>query len=215
MTTPTFLHNRSEYIVIDDGILSVTMKLSDFNYFEPSYSLESPYTWQYYIQGIRRTKNTDHSEISLPIPWTEGDAYISNVSFYLANLPIPPQTLEEAKSRRTSELYSFFQQINSGNINYTAMTTIFSPYLYNSNALITYKDRGFVPIGFNIADADGDFVVMTLAQLLELDSGIVDFHYLNSQNFSSHAAVIDTLTTIEDVMAYDITTGWPVIPYVI
>jgi hypothetical protein len=209
----TFLHNR-EWVNIDDGILKVQMKLSDFNYFEPDYSLEPPYLWQYYIQGSSRTKHTSNTEYNFPIPWADGDTYISKVAFYLANLPIPPQTLEEAKQRRTTQLYSLWSEKNSGNIKYTGMSdTIFPSIPHSANALITYKDRGIVPIGFTKPDKDGNHVVMTLAQLLELNAGIVDLFYLNELNLNIHAETIQTLTTIPDVMAYNITTGWPTLPF--
>lgn len=123
--------------------------------------------------------------------------------------------LEEAKIARKRDVDILCLEKMRGGIDYTAMTTVFDSSGFSPNAIIAYQIAGVVPIGFTVPDMNGNFVVVSLAQLLALNTGMVDLHYLANVNSNIHKNAIDLLTTVEEVEEYNITTGWPIVPWVI
>lgn len=208
-----FQHHPDNFINIYDDIINIQLSLSDFQVLEPAYILEPPYISQYYEQGVRWSKNTNSDEKLFPIPWVNGDNYISKIQFYIDSLPIIPPTLEEEKAIKISSLSGLLGTKSLGGVDYGALGVVFPSIPYSANALISYKDAGNVPIGFTIQNSTNDQVAVTLVNLLEINDGITELHYLNRLNFESHRDAINLLPTVQDVKDYDITTGWQATPY--
>ena len=77
-----FIHTLDNNIIINES----TFTLSAFLLFEPGYTLAAPYTRRQYEVGVSHIVLSDVTNTfnSLPIPWAEGDLYISRLPTYLA-----------------------------------------------------------------------------------------------------------------------------------
>ena len=211
-----FNHSVDGFISISDGNLSVDrITIWQFVQMENKYVLSEPHDAQYYEQGFLHIKYINLKEFIFPSPWVEGDLYIGKVAYYIENIPVIPPTLEEAKADKIKELLLFSNTIFLGGIDYKAMSEIFKSSNLSSNSLISYKDAGTVPAGFMIKNFSDTDVVINLEQMLTLNSGIVELHYLTEANRFDHKVAINALSTVPDVLNYDITTGWETVPYVI
>lgn len=211
--TPFFFHSPDGNIAIGDGVDQIQFPLSAFLTFEPLYSLPAPFIWQIYNQGISWSRHTSRDETDLPLPYADGDTYISKVAYYLANYP-PPPTLDEVKAAKKIDATNAYFNIITGGIDYTAMGFIFSSISYSPNALIDYTANG-VPPGFQIQDFGSTYRMLTLVQLLAINTGIVALVYASDANLVSINAAINAAATIPDVEAIDVTAGYPTVPYVI
>src|SRR4051812_23151945 len=115
--------------------------------------------------------------------------------------------LEQAKQIKIQQVYAISAVKQTGGIEYTAMSsTVFNSNGYSANAIISYQIAGMTPIGFTVPDIDGNFVVVSLEQLLALNTGVVDLQYLAQLNAIILINSIELLTTAEEVEEFDINT---------
>lgn len=190
---------------------------------EPGYSTISGATVILYTEGGDQSINyyvKDNSVFPLPVdPWLAADGYIAKQSIYDAayvEFIGTPTTLAQAKSIKNFELLAQMQIIRDGEIIFLADT-------FSSNA-ISYsrlkEELSYslyltdVPSGFYVNDITNTQITFTLTNLKDLVGGIEKLYYLCWLQYDIHFAAINALTTIGDVMAYNVTTGaWPTVPF--
>lgn len=206
-----FNHTPDQQISISDGVNTLPfVSLSLFQTWEPSYSLPSPFITHYYNPTSEINSYSDGSnQTNGPIPWTQGDVYIANAATYLANYNTP--TLSAAKQTRIGLLIGYAQTIQLGGINLFAST--FPSSSVSPDALLSYELAGVTPTGFYVKDIYDNEPLFSLAQLQQLNDGIVQLYLLCSQNVDAILEAINSCTTIEQVLAIDYTAGFPASPY--
>jgi len=210
-------------ICIDNGTGTESIyPLSWWGTQEPGYSTISGATYIQYTEGGGQDINyyvKDDSVFPLPVdPWLAADGYIAKQSIYDADYATfigTPTTLAQAKALKIGELLAQMQLIRDGEV-------IFGGNTFNSNVVVYARLKESlsyslyltdVPLGFYVNDITNTQISFTLANLKDLVAGIEKLYYLCWLQYDVHAAAINALTTIGDVMAYDVTTGWPTVPF--
>jgi hypothetical protein len=87
----------------------------------------------------------------------------------------------------------FYQRLLTDNLHFTALAS--------------------VPVGYYVNDINDNQVSFTLTNLQELTQLIQDLYYECWLTFDIHYTAIQAITGPSDIQRYDITTGWPTIPY--
>jgi hypothetical protein len=231
MTLPkTFRHMIIDsYIVIDNGTgTSSSYPLDWWMTQEPSYQLppENVAVLKYTIGG-GQSKNfyitKDDNVAPLPQdPWLAIDGYITKQAIYdaaYATYLIWPHTLNQAKSIKFNELMAKYIEKIEGSVNFdngAGIKTYSSTYFYFNNFFHEkdlFTSLGSVPIGYKVRDDDHNEVSFTLVNLQDLVILMQQLRYECRLTYANHHANINALTTIDNVMAYDIATGWVTTPY--
>lgn len=205
-----FLHHDG-LIMITDGVDTLTISLAEWLTMEPAYTLSAPYVTRRYIPGVSHLLyDANNNQFPGVMPYTDGDTYIANLSTYITSHETPT-TLEEAKTLRKTEVDQVALEKKLGHV--LLFSTGMLSHGVNSQQLISYNELGNVPVGFYIRDINNANVTLTLAQLNQLNNGIVQLHNLCDVNADALKDAIDALLTIPDVMAFNVDTGWPTVPY--
>lgn len=188
----------------------------------PDYSYPEGATYIQYVEGGTSGQNyyvKDNSQHPLPEdPWLAGNTYIANKLVYDSDYDEyinTPKTLSEAKNIKWNELFSQFDTVRSGGIVYLTNTfpsdmVTMARLRQELNYCIALETT---PIGYYVKDILNAHINLNLPGLTTVVVRIEELHYLCRVNYDYHYEAVDNLTTIEDVMAYDVTTGWPAIPY--
>jgi hypothetical protein len=211
--TSQFFHHPDGIITIDDGAQNVSMPLATFVSLEPAYVLAPPYTWQYYVPAVTHELHTATDQFNQPLPWADGDTYISKVAIYKDVVDNPVLTLPEAKAERQFEVRNMAAAVSAGGLTLFTTTMPSGISAINPAELLSYELAGATPVGYYKKDTAGAHVLLTLAQLQEYNDGEVELALLAEQNADAHIEAIELLTTVLDVENYDISTGWPTVPY--
>ena len=211
-----FQHLSESAISISNGTVSITVPLAIFLKFEPLYVLptfEPELIEQYYQPGVKHTYSTALDTFDAPFPWEEGDYYIAKTAQYIDQYATlnASYTLQTAINIRDLAVTSYSRFTKLGGINY--LGTVFPSTPIDPNELISYEDLGAVPTGFYVLDIYGNEVTFTLAQLKNLNNYISTLYLLCNVNAHNLSIAIGNLTTIQDVENFNISSGWPVIPY--
>lgn len=189
---------------------------------EPSYTLASQYNYREYLAGVNgyHRVNEDGMQLQAPegFPWLDGDTYISKKSIYEAayaayiNVPL---TLEQVKAIKFNDLLAKYAEVRSGKVTYGLVNYLSNNINYGKlfSECYLYTGLGSVPIGYYILDEDRNQVSSVLADLQAIIVLIQKLHHECSLTYDIHYDAISALTDIALVESYDITTGWPTVPY--
>jgi hypothetical protein len=190
---------------------------------EPGYTYPANAIYVQYtedgVPGQSYYHTNDNNQYGLPVdPWLAADGYIAKQALYDADYAEyigTPQTLGEAKTQKFSSLFSLYVEKRDGEVIYDSNTfpSDFTNYQLRSSELSYSTSLSAVPVGYYVKDIDGVHVSLDLAGVEALLHVIEELHYLCRINYDIHYENIDILTDIEDVIYYNITTGWPTIPY--
>lgn len=195
---------------------------------EPAYIYPSGASYVQYTEGGVPGQSyyiKDDNQYGLPQdPWLEGNAYIAKQSIYDAAYAIfigTPTTAAEAKALKFNSLLAQLQIIRSGGVIYGANTFPSSVVEYQSR--FSELDRAIraaaLPVGYYVKDVLAAHVSLNLADLTLLVDGIEELHYearlVNDTHNEAINAFGNTVGDITTIMAYDVTTGWPTVPFTI
>lgn len=207
-----FNHHPDGFITISDGVDTLQITLAEFLTYEPAYTLPSPYVGRQYIPAVKHVYyKADGSAVGASLPYTAGDGYIADLATYINEHDNPTKTLSEAKADKILALNSLAQTKKQGGIN--LFSTVMPTFGLNAQAIISYQLATATPVGFYLRDVNDVNVPLTLAQLLTYNDGIVELHQLCDVNRDDLEDDINALASVGAVDAFDITTGWPTIPY--
>ena len=232
MTYPLqFRHNITDgWIYVDNG--TGTQSIYPYAWWltqEPAYTYPSGATYLQYITGDARlsyyvSSINQYSVTQSPLPtfpWTDGNTYISkqtayDVAYaaYLAAQALP-QTLSDAKIYQDGLVMNKYYSITNGGVIYDA-NTYYSDSKYAGMVFAEtylYTGIGSIPSGYSLTNEDDVQIVITLVDLQAINALIQKLYSLCRINVETHIHNISLLTTIPAVLAYDITTGWPTVPY--
>lgn len=221
----SYFRHVDDTIIIDDGIGSqLAMSLSFFLTQEPTYALPTTDVHgtaivcigQEYIPGSTHRLYTDGTQYLGEYPWATGDGYISKRDIYHDAL-YPPQTLDEAKNDKISNLLQYANDYYSGGVSISAVI-YFSGLRYLhalKNDFEYFTSVGSLPGGYYAYDTSYNRVaVANLTALSVIIYKIEELHYETRLVFDDHRDAIVALTTIPQVESYNYTTGWPTVPFV-
>lgn len=206
-----FQHHPDGYIIIDNGVLNLRISLTEFQTYEPAYTLAAPYTSRYYVPTVKHVLSDGFHQRDGGVPWTDGDTYIATLADYINEHENPTLTLQQAKDQKIIELATYANSKRLGGVLYLA--TEFTSIPLDATAIISYQVAGSTPVGYYLQDVDAVNVLLTLAQLLALNDLIVKLHLLCRVNQDDLTVDINALVSVGAVDAFDITTGWPTVPY--
>lgn len=151
-------------------------------------------------------------------PWLAGNSYIAKQSIYDAAYALflsTPTTVEQAKALKIEELIAQLQIVRNGGVIYGANT--FPSSVFDYQARFSELDRAiratFVPMGYYVKDISGLHVSLNLSDLTAVIDLIEELHYEARLTYDLHNEAIKSLSDINDIMAYNITEYWPIIPY--
>ena len=210
MSDSYFLH-ANDTVTISNGSDTLQMTLDEFVGYEPGYVLDMPYISRYYIPTVKDELHTENAQFGGPVPWTEGDGYIASLMTYINQHNNPPRTLSAAKISKYASIDSMSQFTKGGNV--LLFSTTMPSLPLDSNALISYQNLGNTPMGFYLLDISNAQVTLSLTQLNTYNNGIAQLYLLCNQNADALKSAVSALSSVGAVDAYDITTGWPTIPY--
>lgn len=189
---------------------------------EAAYTYPSGATYLQYTEGGTQSVNyycKNNSVFALPEdPWLAGNGYIAKQAVYDAAYAAyigTPTTLAAAKAQKIAELYAQMEEIRAGQVIFGANTyeSGFLHYRRLKEELSYSTYLTDVPVGYYVNDINDVQVAFTLANLQTLVGGIEKLYYLCYLQYDVHKAAINALGTINDVVAYDVTTGWPTVPF--
>lgn len=211
----SFRHHPDDHIIINE----VIFPLAFFELQEPTYTLPAPYISREYIQSPPSHIFSDgQTQVDAGLPYADGDTYISNLATYEAAYEEylnPTPSLPEAKIIRIAEAAAYNRAKKTEKVVYSS-DTYFSDevFFYRINHEYQKFNRdGSVPGGYYVKDEDDTQVSLNLSQLEDLVDHLIDFYYECDKVFDTHEVNINALTTVEDIEAYNFTTGWPTTPY--
>lgn len=213
-----FRHTPDDLIVFDTDIIPLAFFLT----LEPAYTLPvSPagITHIEYDQGLTRYfASGNGTQYGMTYPDATIDGYISNKATYVAAYAAylnPPLTLSQEKAKRIGEMMLYGEAIKDGNIvinGYTFSST--DEFFIKMEKEFESFTRTSIPMGYYVNDINYVPVsISDLGDVSEILDSINELHYECDVTADIHRAAINALTTIPDVLAYDYTVGWPVVPY--
>lgn len=210
--TSQFYHHPDGFITIKDSSQSLMITLTEFLTYEPAYTLPAGFIARNYVPLVQHHLYKENGDqYGGPMPYTAGDTYISNLTSYINQHNNPPVSLPQAKADKK---FAVDQLSNAKKAGYVSLfSTIMPSFNLDANQIISYNYLSAVPVGFYLRDTSNVNIPLTLLQLNEYNNGIVQLHNLCDVNADSLKDAIDVLTTVMDVQSFDITTGWPTIPY--
>lgn len=110
------------------------------------------------------------------------------------------------------------------NVGLSVLTTVFPSYVtlfYGrvsdqlSNDISLADVLGNVPVGYFLIDSYGSKINLDHSQLRTIRATLLQLEWVCVSTFSQHYLDIMALTTVEDVIAYDATQGFPTAPWVL
>jgi hypothetical protein len=224
----TFRHNLIDnYIGIDNntGIESI-YPYSWWITQEPAYTFPSGATYVVYTEGGVSGQSyyiKNGNQYALPLdPWSAANAYIAKQVIYDADYAtyiVTPATLAQAKAQKVAQLTTQMTEIREGGVLFTPIVTqyTFDSGIVHYNRLQEEKFYSDyltdVSLGYYVNDITNAQISFTYTNLKDLIGGIQKLYYECFLNYDIHYAAIQVLITIPAVQAYDVTTGWPTIPF--
>jgi len=208
-----FIHTPDDKIIIDDFSCSLAFFLTQ----ETDYALPEGKISRYYEQGVKHFVSDGINGELLPIPYSEGNNYITNKSNYVAALndSIYYPTIETAKETKIQEATTYARAYYDGNVTYSTYTYASSQGMLSEahQYYARYQRSGTIPGAFYLRDINGDEHVLDSDDLSNIADLIDDLHRATDENLHNHIDAINALATIPLVKAYNFTTGWPTVPY--
>ena len=149
----------------------------------------------------------------LSVPNDSGNRHYQEVQDWIAepNTPDAEYSVAERQAARKGEVNSlrdtklsdgFLHSTNTYSADTDSRASLAS-YVANVNAA-----KG-LPAGFTWRTVDNQDISFTTTTILDLHDAMTDFLDATFNNAWTHKAGLDAESTVEDVDAYDISTGWP------
>lgn len=211
-----FIHNNNTITIIDgsgnQSVYDATWWIANE---EPAYALPLTATLQYYRQGEIHAWHTPTGVVTGTLPWADGDTYISKKATYDHDLELT-KTLSRLKQEKIGEVELYGSTKKNGHV-------VISGYTYFSDSQTLsklsyefdkYTRTTSLPIGYYVNDINySQISIGILGDVSQLIDSITELHYLCDLNIDAHRLTINALSDKEDVLAYDYSAGWPVVPY--
>jgi hypothetical protein len=221
MTVQSFRHHKTDgWIAIANNDAEVMYPYVWWITQEPSYTLTSPYVYREYIKTLHHRVFTDTDQFEAPdgFPWANGDIYIAKKNDYdaaYAAYITVPVTLEQAKAIKFSELFTQLIEVREGMVIYDTVNYLSDEisYLRLFSDCYLYTGLSAVPEGYYILDENRNQVASILSDLQSIVTLIQQLNHACNLTYDIHYDLIAALEDVELVEAYDITTGWPTVPY--
>jgi len=142
----------------------------------------------------------------------------SSTGIVTKNNTLGYKTKEEVLSIRGKEVNDIRNRIltagvvfNVGGTDYTFDTDQIS--VGNLTGIVASVNAGMIlPGGFTWRDRDNNNVPMTSVELVAFAEAVMNHTYSAYANSWTHKGTMDGLATSADVVAHDVTTGWPAVP---
>lgn len=213
-----FIHSNDQIIIIDDSgnqsIYDATWWIANE---EVTYALPSTATLQYYRFGEIHAWHTPTGVEQGTLPWAAGDTYISKKATYDADYFIYTLgTVANAKTHQIGLVGAYYSTVVDDGLTYGGITYQSSSRYYDRwKNEHDYALRTSALLGsYYLNDISGNEVVMPdVATLTNIINDMDEFYWELRQVRDNHKDAINALGTIEDVLAYDYTTGWPITPF--
>jgi hypothetical protein len=219
MSEVYFRQSKDSTIHISNGTKTLDTTLDVFLQLEPSYifidGAVNPaldYEWRQYEPGVYNRLYTSENAYDAPMPWENGDAYIAEIQNYLAIIDNPTQDLQIAKNIKIDSL----NELRSSKLN-TGGITLFSTTMPSNKGFSadveSYTRAGATPADYYQRDINEAEVALTLVQLQTYQDATVKMKLEHRKVYDDHYDAIQALEDIPSVEAYNITTGWPTLPF--
>lgn len=162
-------------------------------------------TGEYYYEGSSMTRRLDDSRIFAGVPTAE---QLAEWGFEPYTPPVPERTLEIAKSEKIAQItaYDTSEAVNSFTLDGDTMWISRDDRVSTMNSTTILKDAGVETVTQWYGGKKYTLPCDTLIQMLQT----LEIYALTCYNVTEeHKAAVNALTTIEEVDAYDYTTGYP------
>lgn len=159
----------------------------------------------WYYEGRSITWRLDDGRIFAGVPTAE---QLAEWGFVPYTPPVPERTLEIAKSEKTAEItaYDTSEAVNSFTLGNATMWISRDDRISLMNSTTILKNAGQETTTLWYGGEKYTLPCDTLIQML----GALEIYALQCYDVTEeHKAAVNALTTIEEVDAYDYTTGYP------
>lgn len=160
---------------------------------------------EYYYEGSSMTRRLDDGRIFAGVP---NEEQLADWGFEPYTSPVPERTLEIAKSEKIAQITA-----------YDTSEAVNSFTLGNATMWISRDDRISLMNSTTILQAAGETTTtlwygghkytLPCAALIQMLSALEVYALQCYDVTEEHKAAVNALTTIEEVDAYDYTTGYP------
>lgn len=162
-------------------------------------------TGEYYYEGRSITRRLDDGRIFAGVPTEQ---QLEKWGFEPYTPPVPPRTLEVAKSEKIAQItaYDMSEVVNSFTLGNATMWISRDDRISLMNSTTILQNAGEKETTLWYGGEKYTLPCDTLIQML----GALEIYALACYDVTEeHKAAVNTLTTIEEVDAYDYTTGYP------
>lgn len=162
-------------------------------------------TGEYYYEGSSMTRRLDNGYLFAGVPTAE---QLAEWGFEPYTPPVPERTLEVAKSEKIAEItaYDTSEAVNSFTLGNATMWISRDDRISLMNSTTILKNAGVETTTLWYGGHKYTLPCDTLIQMLSA----LEVYALQCYDVTEeHKAAVNALTTIEDVDAYDYTTGYP------
>lgn len=162
-------------------------------------------TDEYYYEGRSITRRLDDGRIFAGVPTKQ---QLAEWGFNPYTLPVPERTLEVAKSEKIAEItaYDTSEAVNSFTLGDATMWISRDDRISLMNSTTILKNAGQETTTLWYGGEKYTLPCDTLIQMLSA----LEVYALQCYDVTEeHKAAVNALTTIEEVDAYDYTTGYP------
>jgi len=162
-------------------------------------------TGEYYYEGRSMTRRLDDGRIFAGVPTPE---QLADWGFEPYVPPVPERTLEIAKSEKIVEItaYDTSEAVNSFTLGNATMWISRDDRISIMNSTIILQNAGTETTTLWYGGEKYTLPCDTLIQMLSA----LEVYALQCYDVTEeHKAAVNALTTIEEVDAYDYTTGYP------
>lgn len=162
-------------------------------------------TGEYYYEGRSITRRLDDGRIFAGVPTEQ---QLAEWGFEPYVPPVPERTLEIAKSEKIAEItaYDTSEAVNSFTLGNATMWISRDDRVSIMNSTTILKNAGVEETTLWDAGQKYTLPCNTLIQMLSA----LEVYALQCYNVTEeHKAAVNALTTIDEVDAYDYTTGYP------
>ena len=162
-------------------------------------------TAEYYYEGRSITRRLDNGYLFAGVPTEQ---QLAEWGFELYTPPVPARILEVAKSEKIAEItaYDTSDAVNSFTLDGDTMWINRDDRVSTMNSTTILKNAGLETVTQWYGGKKYTLPCDTLIQMLSA----LEVYALQCYNVTEeHKAAVNTLTTIEEVDAYDYKTGYP------
>ncbi len=162
-------------------------------------------TGEYYYEGRSMTRRLDNGYLFAGVPTAE---QLAEWGFKPYTPPVPERTLEIAKAEKIAQItaYDTSEAVNSFTLGNATMWIAREDRISLMNSTTILKNAGVETVTQWYDGKKYTLPCDTLIQMLQA----LEIYALACYNVTEeHKSAVNALTTIEEVDAYDYTTGYP------